>query len=170
MKKKIIALFALVTLFSTVLMFTKPASASTPSDLLNTTQPASPKSSEPGVYDKDGNKMPLVETKQNKSIYQPTTVKRLKASQQYQSEQFSGSGMRYGGYIFTLENTNKAVLTLKKGGFTFFKCLTLDPTSVAGTVDLPLSKSPFTVVHPYNFYFGAYNPVVGSTYNVRAIN
>lgn len=166
MKNKLVTLLATTMFFASILLLVQPASASTQSVLLNSPET---NSNETVIYDKDGTKVPMTNLEQSRGANQPTTIKELKSGAQYQSEEFSASGMRYGGYIFVLVGTHKVKTTLKKGNFTFYRCRPQDPNSIIGTAQLSASGSPYTIEYPGYFYFGAYNPVHGSTYHLQAM-
>jgi len=99
----------------------------------------------------------------------PTSIKKLKHGESYQSNEFSGSGTRYSGYAFQIEGIDHATLTFKKGGFAFSMYNYVTGEDM-GWANLPLDKSPYTIVgvKQKRFYFIVDNPNKGQTYNVRA--
>lgn len=101
----------------------------------------------------------------------PTTAKYLNNNQSYQSNEFSASGRRYGGYNFITNNASKKFkLTFKKGGFGMRTHTWLNtPNDVDEYYNLPLSGSPYTMTTTHYFYFLVDNPNSGQTYHVQAI-
>lgn len=100
----------------------------------------------------------------------PTTVKWLNNSASYQSEGFSGSGTRYGGYSFSSSTTNNFRLTLKLGGFGVNVIANPgNPSNVSDYYNLPLSGSPYTLNTAGYFYFLVDNPNTGQNYHVKGI-
>lgn len=123
------------------------------------------------IYDKNGNKVelePVAPGALVRGTAQPRTIKRLNKGQSYMSNPFSGSGMRYGGYMFGI-TSGKVMITVAKSAFTTYITGSTDPNFVVQTATLKPSGSPYT----YNplkgyIYFGVYNPVSGSTYGLKA--
>ena len=105
-----------------------------------------------------------------RGIYPPTTVKWINNSASYQSEGFSGSGTRYGGYSFSSSTTNNFRLTLKLGGFGVNVIANPgNPSNVSQHYNLPLSGSPYTINTAGYFYFLVDNPNTGQNYHVKGI-
>ena len=126
------------------------------------------------IYDKNGTQVPLSDTSQKsviqpRSLQQPTSIKWLKPSQEYQSEPFSGAGMRYSGYMFGLKGCNFAVMKVKGGNFTCFITDRAEATAVVKTAYLTVEGSPYTIESNQFFYFGVNNPNAGQNYYVRAV-
>lgn len=124
------------------------------------------------IYDKDGTEvMPSNQYKEvMRGIYPPTTVKWINNSASYQSEGFSGSGTRYGGYSFSSSTTNNFRLTLKLGGFGVNVIANPgNPSNVSQHYNLPLSGSPYTINTAGYFYFLVDNPNTGQNYHVKGI-
>lgn len=129
-------------------------------------------SEQTGIYDKDGTEvMPSNQYKEViRGIYPPTTVKWINNSASYQSEGFSGSGTRYGGYSFSSRTTNNFRLTLKLGGFGVNVIANPgNPSNVSQHYNLPLSGSPYTINTAGYFYFLVDNPNTGQNYHVKGI-
>ena len=100
----------------------------------------------------------------------PDSTKWLNNGASYQSNGFSGSGRRYGGYLFNSSTTNTFKITFKKGGFAAHHTSTSAyPGNVEEYFNLPLSGLPYTMKTTKWFYFVVDNPNAGQTYHVRAI-
>lgn len=120
------------------------------------------------IHDKSGQVVePSLSPVQPLGTTPPTSLKWLRFGESYQSNGFSGSGTRYGGYIFGLSDSNKAKFTFKLGGFGCFITDRPDPGAIVDYYNLPLSGSPYTLETDGYFYFVVDNPINGQTYNVR---
>lgn len=114
----------------------------------------------------------LPPTFQTRATTPPTSIKWMSASASYLSNPFSGSGRRYGGYVFiSNHSSDKFKLTFSKGGFGMNVLLQPgDPNSVIESYNLPLSGSPYTSTIHKGFYFLVDNPNSGQTYRVTSIS
>ena len=125
------------------------------------------------IFDKDGNEVPATEIPQTpgiqpRSATQPTTVKYLSKGQSYWSEDFSASGMRYSGYMFSLTGTKNVRITANKGAFTLYITDRPEAGAVVNTYYLTPSGSPYRFVTDQWFYFGVNNPISGQNYYLQA--
>ena len=125
------------------------------------------------IFDKNGNVVPMTELQnkpslQPRSATQPKTVKYLSKGQSYWSEDFSASGMRYGGYMFTLSGTKNVHVTANKGAFTIYFTDRPEANAVVRTGYLTPSGSPYRIVTDQWFYFGVNNPISGQNYYLQA--
>lgn len=125
------------------------------------------------IFDKNGNVVPMTELQnkpslQPRSATQPTRVKYLSKGQSYWSEDFSASGMRYGGYMFTLSGTKNVHVTANKGAFTIYFTDRPEANAVVRPGYLTPSGSPYRVVTDQWFYFGVNNPISGQNYYLQA--
>ena len=130
------------------------------------------------IYDKDGEIVePSSKTVENSdmiiqplSANYPTTVKWLNNGASYQSNEFSASGRRYGGYLFGSSTTSTFKQTFQKGGFGVNTTSSAaNPSNVVEEYNLPLSGSPYTIITTRLFYFLVDNPNPGQTYHVKAV-
>ena len=124
-------------------------------------------SGETVIYNKFGQEVkPETLFVQPRGTTSPTTLKWLSFGSNYHSNPFSGAGTRYSGYIFGLNNTNKAKLNFSLGGFACFVTDRPDPASVVNVCNMPLSGSPYTLETVSYFYFAVDNPIYGQTYSI----
>ncbi|WP_312221982.1 hypothetical protein [Streptococcus parasuis] len=130
------------------------------------------------IYDKNGEVVePSREIIENNDmiiqplgVNYPTTVKWLNNGASYQSNEFYGSGRRYGGYFFGSSTTSTFRLTFQKGGFGVNTTSSAaNPSNVVEAYNLPLSGSPYTIITSQFFYFLVDNPKSGQTYHVKAV-
>ncbi|MGM0124036.1 hypothetical protein IGI37_001410 [Enterococcus sp. AZ194] len=162
MKAKIITGLS-VLVFSTAMMFIGMTAQAVEKE-----RPVKNVSESTAIYDRFGQVIESsISSAQPIGTTPPTSLKWLRFGESYQSNGFSGSGTRYGGYIFGLSDSNKAKLTFKLGGFGCFITDRPDPGAIVGYYNLPLSGSPYTLETTGYFYFAVDNPVNGQTYNVR---
>ncbi|MDN6184519.1 MAG: hypothetical protein L0L95_06275 [Staphylococcus equorum] len=130
------------------------------------------------IYDNSGEKVePIRVSEENNDLitplgaHYPTSTKWLNNGASYQSNEFSASGRRYGGYLFNSSTTRKFRVTFRKGGFGANLTSTAAyPGNIEESFNLPLSGSPYTLTTTRFFYFLVDNPNQGQTYHVRALN
>ncbi|MCJ8180163.1 hypothetical protein [Lactiplantibacillus pentosus] len=124
------------------------------------------------IYDKNGNQVPSFDAtsqeliSENASLKQPTTVKRRNNGQ---SNNFSGSGMYYGGDLFaTTGNPNNIRFSVNKGAFAIYITNRPAPSSLVQYLAAVPSRSFYHTAWHNWLYFGAYNPISGQNYFIQA--
>lgn len=123
------------------------------------------------IYDKNGRVIQPTKVDTNpispKANTRPTSIWRIKKHASYFSNGFTGSGRRYGGYLFVGNGTKKFKISVNKGGFGLYTTTTPgNPVNISSYFNLPLSGSPYTMNTGTYFYFFADNPVSGQNYHV----
>ena len=123
------------------------------------------------IYNKDGKEIESIEIPVLPNIfirskYQPTKVKNLRKGEGYISNAFSGSGMRYGGYIFHLEGFHIAQIYATGGNFVLYVSNHHTGVHVIQAFLLRSDRSPYTIDSYQWFYFGVNNPVNYQSYMI----
>ncbi|OJG72173.1 hypothetical protein RV11_GL003144 [Enterococcus phoeniculicola] len=121
----------------------------------------------PVIYDKSNQNVQLLEViAQPKGTEPPTKLHWVNFGHPYFSDPFTGSGTRYSGYIFGLDNSDKCKLDFELGGFMIFVTDRPDPGAILYSVNLPLENAPYHVETGGYFYFAVDNPKKGQTYTI----
>lgn len=166
MNKKILLGLSIITFSLFTISFKTTVEASEPSSHEENIK------KDPIMYDKFGQVVEPIDSLTSiepLGTNAPTASKWLNVGQSYLSQPFSGSGRRYGGYIFGLNGTNNVQIELKIGGFGVNVTDRFDPGAVIHRYNLPLNHSPYKLTNVGFFYFLVDNPKNGQTYRVKPV-